>query len=341
MDPEKLLREAFDKATRETGDRTFFAFTDDGWTKRMRCLTTEALKELSILQSDLADPLVAYNDKKMMFMDGDGFLALTRCYLVAVGLKDGQDVALKAVVPLDAITTAKSDGAVLKLKASRAFIPTTANPKPTRADDTRITGTSEILSVACPDAELWGKLLNKVRFWISAKEWDARTPPEMSQEQRAASENCLHAGCGKSLKGIFASSNSCPGCKGGFCNDHFGREAVTANMIRERRYEAAKTCFSCSEAAHTELEGAGLLPVLAAYRQARDNATKTGETLRVDVDALVTAATKGDASLRQARVDGLKAGWELGARARLQKEKKASEEKGYSRGYSMGKLAGR
>jgi len=341
MDPEKLIRENFDKATRETADRTYFAFADDAWAKRVRNLTSESLGNLRILQSDLADPQVIFNDKKMMFMDGDGFLALTRCYLVAVGLKDSEDVSTQAVVPLDAVIGVEVDGDVLRIRASRAFVPTKAQPEPNRDDGTRITGTEDSLSFRFDDAELWGKLLNKVRFWISAREWDALSPPELNAAQRQASENCLHPGCGKSLRGIFASQNMCPGCGGGFCKAHFGREAVTASMIEQRNYEASETCHACADKASEELEEQGLVPVLNAYREARDTALEGGYALKINVNALITAATKGEADLRQARVDGLTIGWQRGARKRLEEEKKKAEKKGYDRGKAIGKLSSR
>lgn len=341
MNPEKLVREAFDKATRDTADRTFFSFADDAWAKRVRNLTSQCLTELKILQSDLADPVVVYNDKKMVFMDGDGFLALTRTYLVAVGLKDAEDVATKAIIPLDSIGSLEAEGDVLRIRASRAFVPTKAVSAPTRADDTRITGGDESLSFRFDDAELWGKLLNKARFWISAKEWDATSPPEFSEEQRQASENCLHPGCGKSLRGIFASQNTCPGCQGGFCNTHFGRECVTASMIHERNYESAKTCHGCADKAQIELEAEGLVATLKAYTDARDSALEDGFKLKVRPTALIEAATKGEPELRQARVDGLTIGWQRGARKRVEEEKTKAEKKGYERGKTIGKLSSR
>ncbi len=341
MDPEKLIREAFDKATRDTADRTFFSFADDAWQKRVRNLTSQALSELRMLQSDLADPLVIFNDKKMMFMDGDGFLALTRCYLVAVGLKDSEDVAIMGILPLDALSEVVVEGDVLRVRSSRTFVPTKTCSDPARGEDTRITGGDESLSIRFADAPLWEELLNKARFWISAREWDATTPPEFSPDQRKASENCLHPGCGKSLRGIFASQNMCPGCEGGFCNDHFGRSAVTATMIRQRSYESAKTCHACADKAQIELEAEGLVPLLKAYREARDSAAESGHALKINVNALIEAATKGEPTLRQARVDGLTIGWQRGAKKRVEEEKKKAEKKGYDRGKAVGKLSSR
>ena len=341
MDPEKLLREAFDKASRDTADRTFFCFADDGWSKRVRNLTAASLSSLRIAQSDLADPLVVFNDKKMMFMDGDGFLALTRCYLVAVGLRDGEQVAVAGVIPLDAVEEVDVQGAVLTLRASRGFVPTKSLREPARDDATRITGDAETLSICFADAALWQKLLNKVRFWISAHEWDAATAPKLTQEQRLASENCLHPGCGKSLRGLFASQKVCPGCGGGFCKAHFGKRTVTAERVRERKYEAVETCHGCHDKAAAELESEGLVPALQAYRAAKEGSVEAGYALKIDVAHLLQAANSGDASTRQARVDGLTMGWRQGARKRLEEEKKKAEARGYERGKTIGELTSR